>query len=103
MTIYATGGSATHLRANDVPAHDVEELTGFPSLFDGRVKTLHPNVFGGILQDRNSAQHRAEAERYKIPLVSTIVVNLYPFEATVARGGTTLGEAIEQIDVGGVA
>jgi phosphoribosylaminoimidazolecarboxamide formyltransferase / IMP cyclohydrolase len=102
-TIYATGGSAAHLRAHDIPARDVEELTGFPALFDGRVKTLHPNVFGGILQDRNNAEHRAEAERHKIPLVSTIVVNLYPFEHTVAQAGATLEEAIEQIDIGGVS
>ena len=102
-TIYATGGSAAYLRAHDVPTKDVEELTGFPALFDGRVKTLHPNVFGGILQDRNHPQHRAEAERYQIPLLSTIVVNLYPFEQTVAREDATIEEAIEQIDIGGVA
>ncbi len=101
-TIYATGGSAAHLRAHDVAVRDVEDLTGFPALFDGRVKTLHPNVFGGILQDRNNAAHRSEAERYEIPIVSTIVVNLYPFEYTVAHGAT-LEEAIEQIDIGGVA
>ena len=82
---------------------DVEELTGYPSLFDGRVKTLHPNVFGGILQDRDDAVHRAEAERHGIPVISTIVVNLYPFEATVAQERATLQEAIEQIDIGGVA
>jgi len=102
-TIYATGGSAAHLRAHDVPVRDVEELTGFPALFDGRVKTLHPNVFGGILQDRNNAVHRAEAERHSIPIVSTIVVNLYPFEHTVAQADATLEEAIEQIDIGGVS
>lgn len=102
-TIYATGGSAAHLRAHDVNVRDVEELTGFPALFDGRVKTLHPNVFGGILQDRSNPTHLAEAQRYGVPVVSTVVVNLYPFEMTVAREGATLNEAIEQIDVGGVA
>lgn len=101
--IYATGGTAAHLREHGVAARDVEDLTGFPALFDGRVKTLHPNVFGGILQDRSDPVHRAEAERYHIPLVSTVVVNLYPFEATVARAEATLQEAIEQIDVGGVS
>jgi phosphoribosylaminoimidazolecarboxamide formyltransferase/IMP cyclohydrolase len=103
IAIYATGGSAAHLRSHDLDVRDVEELTGFPALFDGRVKTLHPNVFGGILQDRANAQHRAEAERYGIPLVSIVIVNLYPFERTVARAGSTLEEAIEQIDIGGVS
>jgi phosphoribosylaminoimidazolecarboxamide formyltransferase/IMP cyclohydrolase len=102
-TLYATGGSAAHLREHGVAVHDVEELTGFPALFDGRVKTLHPKVFGAILRDGASARHDDEAERYGIPLLSTIVVNLYPFEATVARPGATLTEAVEQIDIGGVA
>ncbi len=101
--IYATGGTATHLRAAGLDVRDVEQLTGFPSLFDGRVKTLHPNVFGGILRDTTSAVHDAEAETYAIPLLSTVVVNLYPFEKTVARDGATLHEAIEQIDIGGVS
>jgi phosphoribosylaminoimidazolecarboxamide formyltransferase/IMP cyclohydrolase len=102
-TMYATGGSAAHLREAGLEVRDVEELTGFPALFDGRVKTLHPNVFGAILRDVESAEHRAEAQRYGIPLLSTIVVNLYPFESTVARDGATLHEAIEQIDIGGVS
>jgi phosphoribosylaminoimidazolecarboxamide formyltransferase / IMP cyclohydrolase len=103
VPIYATGGTCAHLREHGVDARDVGELTGYPSLFDGRVKTLHPNVFGGILHDRDNAVHRAEAERHRIPTISTVVVNLYPFEATVAREGATLQEAIEQIDVGGVS
>jgi phosphoribosylaminoimidazolecarboxamide formyltransferase/IMP cyclohydrolase len=102
-TVYATGGSAAHLRAAGLAVRDVEDLTGFPSMFDGRVKTLHPNVFGGILRDTENAVHVAEAEQYRIPLLSTIVVNLYPFESTVAREGATLQEAIEQIDIGGVS
>ena len=101
--IYATGGSAAHLRAAGLTVHDVEDLTGFPALFDGRVKTLHPNVFGGILRDTANAVHEREAAQHKIPLLSTIVVNLYPFESTVARAGATLEEAIEQIDIGGVS
>jgi len=103
VTVFATGGSAAHLRAAGLEVSDVEQLTGFPALFDGRVKTLHPNVFGGILRDTNSPAHVAEAQRYRIPLLSTIVVNLYPFESTVARDGATLAEAIEQIDIGGVS
>jgi phosphoribosylaminoimidazolecarboxamide formyltransferase/IMP cyclohydrolase len=102
-TVFATGGSAAHLRAAGLDVRDVEDLTGFPALFDGRVKTLHPNVFGGILRDTANAVHEEEAAQYHVPLLSTIVVNLYPFESTVARAGATLQEAIEQIDIGGVS
>ncbi len=103
MPIYATGGTRAHLVENGVAARDVGELTGFPSLFDGRVKTLHPRVFGGILADRENPAHVAEAREHGVPAISIVVVNLYPFEATVARDGATLEEAIEQIDIGGVA
>jgi len=103
VPVYATGGTRAHLRDEGIDARDVGELTGYPSLFDGRVKTLHPNVFGGILHDRDDPVHRAEAEHHRIPTISTVVVNLYPFEATVAREGATLQEAIEQIDIGGVS
>jgi phosphoribosylaminoimidazolecarboxamide formyltransferase/IMP cyclohydrolase len=103
VPVYATGGTCAHLREHGIDARDVGELTGYPSLFDGRVKTLHPNVFGGILQDRDDPAHRAEALQHRIPTISTVVVNLYPFEATVARDGATLQEAIEQIDIGGVS
>jgi len=103
VPIYATGGTRRYLREHGVDARDVEELTGFPSLFDGRVKTLHPRVFGAILADRSSDAHRDEAARHGVPTISTVVVNLYPFEKTVAAEGATLEEAIEQIDVGGVA
>ena len=103
IPLYATGGTKAHLAEHGVAAADVGELTGYPSLFDGRVKTLHPNVFGGILQDRDDPVHRGEAAQHHIPTIGTVVVNLYPFEATVAREGATLQEAIEQIDIGGVA
>ncbi len=103
MPIYATGGTRQHLLASGVEALDVGELTGFPSLFDGRVKTLHPRVFGAILADRENPAHRAEALAHGVPAISVVVVNLYPFEATVAREGATLEEAIEQIDIGGVS
>jgi phosphoribosylaminoimidazolecarboxamide formyltransferase / IMP cyclohydrolase len=101
--IYATGGTRAFLEERGVPASDVEELTGFPALFGGRVKTLHPKVFGAILYDRADRQHAAQAGKYAIPAIVAVVVNLYPFEATVARAGTTVREAIEQIDVGGPA
>jgi phosphoribosylaminoimidazolecarboxamide formyltransferase/IMP cyclohydrolase len=103
MPIYATGGTRAHLVEHGVDAHDVGDLTGFPALFGGRVKTLHPRVFGAILADRENPEHLAEAQVHGVPEISVVVVNLYPFEATVARGGATLEEAIEQIDIGGVA
>jgi phosphoribosylaminoimidazolecarboxamide formyltransferase / IMP cyclohydrolase len=101
--IYATGGTKKYLEERGISAFDVGDMTGFPALFDGRVKTLHPKVFGAILYDRNNPQHRTQAEKYAIAPITTVVVNLYPFEATVAREGTTRHEAIEQIDIGGVA
>jgi phosphoribosylaminoimidazolecarboxamide formyltransferase/IMP cyclohydrolase len=103
VAIYATGGTRKYLQAAGIAADDVGDLTGFPSLFDGRVKTLHPNVFGGILADRANPEHVAEAARYGVPAIGTVIVNLYPFEETVAREGATLHEAIEQIDIGGVS
>jgi phosphoribosylaminoimidazolecarboxamide formyltransferase/IMP cyclohydrolase len=103
VPIYATGGTRAHLLEGGVEARDVGDLTGFPSLFDGRVKTLHPRVFGAILADRENPVHRAEAREHGVPSISIVVVNLYPFETTVARAEATLEEAIEQIDIGGVA
>jgi len=103
VVIYATGGTKAFLEEYSVPARDVGDVTGFPALFGGRVKTLHPKVFGAILYDRDDDEHRAQAQKYAIASISTVVVNLYPFEATVARAGTTLEEAIEQIDIGGVS
>ena len=103
IEIYATGGTRAFLEDHAIPARDVNELTGFPALFGGRVKTLHPKVFGAILYDRADLEHLTQAEKYAIPEIVTVAVNLYPFEATIARGGATLKEAIEQIDVGGVA
>jgi phosphoribosylaminoimidazolecarboxamide formyltransferase / IMP cyclohydrolase len=103
ITIYATGGTRAFLDEHGVDARDVEELTGFPALFGGREKTLHPKVFGGILYERADPEHAGQARKYAIPEIVVVAVNLYPFEATVARGGASLEEAIEQIDVGGVA
>ncbi len=101
--IYATGGTRAFLAEQGIEARDVGDLTGFPSLFDGRVKTLHPKVFGAILYDRDNPGHQDQARIYNIHDLRVLVVNLYPFEATVARDGTTLSEAIEQIDIGGVS
>lgn len=101
--IYATGGTRAFLEEHGIPARDVGDVTGFPALFGGRVKTLHPKIFGAILYDRADPEHDRQREKYAIPEIVTVAVNLYPFEATVARPGTTLPEAIEQIDIGGVA
>ncbi|MBV8074429.1 MAG: bifunctional phosphoribosylaminoimidazolecarboxamide formyltransferase/IMP cyclohydrolase [Candidatus Eremiobacteraeota bacterium] len=103
VAIFATGGTRAHLNEHGVEARDVGELTGFPPLFDGRVKTLHPKVFGAILADRRNPLHRDEAARYEIPRLDYVVVNHYPFEKTVAKTGASLAEALEQIDIGGVA
>lgn len=103
QTIFATGGTRAHLVENGVDARDVGDLTAYPPLFGGRVKTLHPKVFGAILADFDDPAHREEAARHGVEPIVTVVVNLYPFEATVATAGATLEEAIEQIDVGGVA
>jgi phosphoribosylaminoimidazolecarboxamide formyltransferase/IMP cyclohydrolase len=103
VAIYATGGTRAFLAEHGISARDVEDLTGFPPLFDGRVKTLHPKVFGAILYDRKNSTHEDQARIYAIHDLRTLVVNLYPFEATVAKSGTTLAEAIEQIDIGGVS
>lgn len=101
--IYATGGTKKFLEENGIAAFDIGDMTGFPALFDGRVKTLHPKVFGAILYDRDKSEHRAQAQKYAIAPITTVVVNLYPFESTVAHDAATLAEAIEQIDIGGVA
>jgi phosphoribosylaminoimidazolecarboxamide formyltransferase/IMP cyclohydrolase len=103
VPIYATGGTRAHLLEHGIDARDVGELTKYPELFGGRVKTLHPAIFGGILADRNDPQHEAERQAHGLPRIGTVVVNLYPFEATVAREGATLEEAVEQIDIGGVS
>jgi phosphoribosylaminoimidazolecarboxamide formyltransferase/IMP cyclohydrolase len=103
MPIYATGGTRAHLQSAGIDARDVGELTQYPSLFDGRVKTLHPAIFGAILADRDNAEHEAERGAHGVPRIGLVAVNLYPFEATIAREGATLDEAIEQIDIGGVA
>jgi phosphoribosylaminoimidazolecarboxamide formyltransferase/IMP cyclohydrolase len=101
VEILSTGGTATLLRDAGVPVRDVSEVTGFPEMLDGRVKTLHPKIHGGILARRDVPAHLDALQRHGIPPIDLVVVALYPFEATVARAGVTLAEAIEQIDVGG--
>lgn len=101
VEILSTGGTAKFLLENGVQVRDVSDYTGFPELFDGRVKTLHPKVHGGLLQRSDHQKDQKEAAQYEIPMIDLVVVNLYPFEQTVAKKETTLSEAIEQIDIGG--
>ena len=101
FTLLSTGGTARLLREENVPVTDVSEHTGFPEMMDGRVKTLHPKVHGGLLCLRQNPEHREAAETHGIGMIDLVVVNLYPFEETVARDGVTFEEAIEQIDIGG--
>ncbi len=101
VELLSTGGTAKTLRAAGIPVIDVAEYTGAPELFDGRVKTLHPKVHGGLLQRRDDPEHLAQAKANDIPPIDLVVVNLYPFEQTVANPDVTLEEAIEQIDIGG--
>jgi len=100
ITIYSTGGTQTFIESLGVPCVPVESLTTYPSILGGRVKTLHPAVFGGILGKRDDEQHRKEMAEYKIPEIDLVIVDLYPFEETVAS--TTDEKAIvEKIDIGG--
>jgi len=103
VTLLSTGGTARLLRERGLEATEVADYTGFPELLDGRVKTLHPKVHAGILARRDAREHMAALEQAGIPPIDLVVVNLYPFGATVARPGCTLGEAIENIDIGGPA
>jgi phosphoribosylaminoimidazolecarboxamide formyltransferase / IMP cyclohydrolase len=101
VEIISTGGTATLLRQEKVRAIDVSTFTGFPEILDGRVKTLHPKVHGGLLYVRGNKQHEAAAREHGIEPIDLVVVNLYPFQATIAKPGVKLAEAIEQIDIGG--
>ncbi|MCB9170414.1 MAG: bifunctional phosphoribosylaminoimidazolecarboxamide formyltransferase/IMP cyclohydrolase [Flavobacteriales bacterium] len=102
VTMYSTGGTRTFIEEQGVPVVPVEDLTSYPSILGGRVKTLHPKVFGGILGRRERDSDVAQLEEYAIPPIDLVVVDLYPFEATVAAGGTE-AEIIEKIDIGGIA
>ena len=100
--ILSTGGTATALGAAGIPVTQVSAYTGAPEILDGRVKTLHPRIHGGLL-GRDTAAHQREMAAHAIAPIDLLVVNLYPFEATIARPGTSLDEAIENIDIGGPA
>ena len=99
--IFSTGGTAAALKRAGIAVVDVADYTGFPEIMDGRVKTLHPKVHGGILADRDKAHHREAMEEHGIQAIDMVVVNLYPFEETIKKPNVTLEEAIENIDIGG--
>jgi phosphoribosylaminoimidazolecarboxamide formyltransferase / IMP cyclohydrolase len=101
VEIVSTGGTANALAAAGIPVVPIEKLTGFPEMMDGRVKTLHPRVHGGLLGRRDVAEHVKAMEEHGIPPIDLVCVNLYPFEMTVRREGVQEHEAIEQIDIGG--
>jgi phosphoribosylaminoimidazolecarboxamide formyltransferase/IMP cyclohydrolase len=103
VEIISTGGTAKLLRENGIEARDVSDLTGFPEMLDGRVKTLHPKVHGGILGVRSNQEHRAKMREHGIEPIDLVVVNLYPFRQTIQKPDVTMEEAIENIDIGGPA
>ncbi|MEO0512837.1 MAG: bifunctional phosphoribosylaminoimidazolecarboxamide formyltransferase/IMP cyclohydrolase [Planctomycetota bacterium] len=103
VEIVSTGGTARLLEESGVAVRPVDDLTGFPEMLSGRVKTLHPKVHGGILARRDDADHARQTAEHEIPAIDLVVVNLYPFERTVSRDGATRDECVEQIDIGGPA
>jgi phosphoribosylaminoimidazolecarboxamide formyltransferase/IMP cyclohydrolase len=100
VELVSTGGTAKALREAGLAVKDISELTGFPEMMDGRVKTLHPKVHGGLLAVRDNAEHLASMAEHQIGAIDLVVVNLYPFAATVAKGADR-DEIIENIDIGG--
>ncbi len=103
VEIVSTGGTAKMLAENGVPVIEVADYTGFPEMLDGRVKTLHPRIHGGILGRRDLTEHVATMRTHDIPNIDLVCVNLYPFRETIAKPGCTLEDAIENIDIGGPA
>jgi len=101
IEIISTGGTAKMLRDNNIPVKDVSEYTGFPEMLDGRVKTLHPKIHGGLLAVRSNQGHMQSLESHGIGLIDMVVVNLYPFEKTIAKPNVSIEEVIENIDIGG--
>src|SRR4051812_21951180 len=103
IRLLSTGGTAKLLAAAGLAVTEVADHTGFPEMLDGRVKTLHPTIHGGLLARRDSVDHMAAIEAQGIATIDLLVVNLYPFEATVDKADCTLADAIENIDIGGPA
>lgn len=103
VEILSTGGTAKALREAGLAVKDVSEYTGFPEMLDGRVKTLHPKIHGGLLAVRNNPSHMDDIGKHGIETIDMVIVNLYPFEATIAKPDVTFEDAIENIDIGGPA
>jgi len=103
IEIISTGGTAKTLRDAGIPVKDVSDHTGSPEMLDGRVKTLHPRIHGGLLSRRDNPKDMEEIRRHGIDTIDMVVVNLYPFEETISKPGVTFSEAIENIDIGGPA
>lgn len=102
VQLISTGGTHKFIEELGIPCTKVEDLTGTPAMLDGRVKTLHPTVFGGILARRDDADHQAQMQQYGLPEIDLVIVDLYPFEQTVA-GGASEADIIEKIDIGGIS
>lgn len=103
ITVISTGGTASTLQSAGIPVTPIEAITEFPEMMNGRLKTLHPRIHGGILAIRDNPDHMADARTHQIPQIDLVVVNLYPFEATISKPDCTRDEAIENIDIGGPA
>lgn len=101
VEILSTGGTARTLQKSGIPVIEVSSYTGFPEMMDGRIKTLHPKIHGALLGNRDNAQHLSQMRQHGIEPIDLVVVNLYPFEQTVANPDCSLEEAIENIDIGG--
>ena len=101
VEVLSTGGTAKVLREGGLKVMDISAYTGFPEMLDGRVKTLHPKVHGGLLGLRENPEHVKKMQEHGIKPIDMVVINLYPFESTVAKPNCTLEEAIENIDIGG--
>ncbi len=101
IEILSTGGTAKKMRESGIKVKDVAEFTGFPEMLDGRVKTLHPKVHGGILAQKHNPDHVKQMEQHGLQPIDIVAVNLYAFEKTVANPACTLADAIENIDIGG--
>ena len=101
VELISTGGTARDIKAAGIPVIEISDFTGFPEMLDGRVKTLHPKVHGGLLYVRDNPEHEATIAKHDIKRIDLVVVNLYPFEKTVAKPNVTPHEAIENIDIGG--
>ena len=102
VTIYSTGGTRTFIEEMGISVKAVEDLTEYPSILGGRVKTLHPKVFGGILARREEEEHLQQLAQYDIPTIDLVIVDLYPFEETLQKSNDE-SEIIEKIDIGGVS